>query len=129
MIKKDIELIKSIMMDNTISDYEKKVLLHSLVFLKDEDLVDVTKQSVIDRLRVVLDEIQDADKTLVVEDRIKREVQILNSILNANLTYEDLVDASFQVDCLCYDNDIKPSNTNTALEYAKKINSKKLMKR
>ena len=114
MIKKDIELIKSIMMDNTISDYEKKVLLHSLVFLKDEDLVDVTKQSVIDRLRVVLDEIQDADKTLVVEDRIKREVQILNSILNANLTY---------------DNDIKPSNTNTALEYAKKINSKKLMKR
>lgn len=129
MLKKDIDLIKSIMLDNTISDYEKKVLLHSLIFLKEEELRDITKQSVIDRLRSVLDEIQEADKTLVIEDRIKREIAILNYILSNNLSYEDLVDASFQVDCLCYDNDIKPSNTNTALEYAKKVNNKKMTKR
>ena len=99
------------------------------VFLKDEELDVITKQNVIDRLRSVLEEIQEADKTLVIEDRIKRELSVLNYILSSNLKYEDLIEASFQVDCLCYDNDIKPSNTNTALEYAKKLKSKKMMKR
>lgn len=124
MHKKDINVVKGVLLNNTLNNYEKKVLLHSLNMLKDEELVNVTKENIIFRLKEVLNELHNADKTTLIEDRIKKEIDILDKILNYDLSDDDLIEVSFQVDCLCYDNDIKPKGTNTIIKYVQKIKRK-----
>ena len=125
MNKEEKYIIKEYLYSNDLSDYEKKVIIHSLRKLKDEELINVTKENVRNRLKKVLEELQKSDATPLTEDRIRKELNILDKLLNPNTSRKDIIEASFQVECLYYDSDLEPEKTNTIYELLKKRNDNK----
>lgn len=118
MEKIDIEKIKDkLLNDDEISDYEKKVAIYSIHRLKDEELQDVTKENIRERLLKVLDDLKKAEPTSLTEERIRKELEIIETISDPNSSERDIIEASFKVDCLCFDNDLTPEKTTTILEY------------
>ena len=85
--------------------------------LKDEELQDVTKENIRGRLLKVLDDLKKAEPTSLTEERIRKELEIIETISNPNSSERDIIEASFKVDCLCFDNDLTPEKTTTILEY------------
>ena len=112
----DIDVIKNALLTSEeLSDYEKRVLMYSLYNLKDNELVNVTKENVRDRLIKVLDDLKKADPTTLTEERIKIELVIIDVLANPKASRKDIIEASFKVDCLCFNNDLPLEKTNTAI--------------
>ena len=122
----DVDVIKNALLNSDeLSDYEKRVLMHSLYKLKDEEVINVTKENIRERLIRVLADLKKADSTTLTEERIKTELVILDVLANPRASRKDIIEASFQVDCLCFNNDLPLEKTNTAvLKLLQKQNDK-----
>ena len=118
MHKDEIEIIKKNLLSADLNSYEKRVALYVLNGIKNSSYLDkLSKESVTRGIREILNDLSKANVTIVTESRIKREINILNKVLDNNFTLNDLVEISFEVDCLYFDMEIPPRNTDTILKY------------
>ena len=118
MEKTEIISIRNALINSNVSSYEKKVIISTLNGLKNsEKLNKLTKESVVNGLKVVLTYLQSARATDITEERIKRELAVISSILNNEVSEEELIRASFELDCLYYEMGIAPRETDTIVKY------------
>ena len=124
MDKEDLNIIRSGLINNNFTDYEKRVIINSINKLKNKELNKITKEEVIRGLKEIAKDLEEADSTYLTQSRILKELKILEKLQSNDLTEEELVNTSFDVECLYYDNDIPPRGTNTVVEYVKNMSRK-----
>lgn len=118
MEKIDIDNIRTSLINSDIDSYHKKVIISTLNNIKDSKKLDsVTRESVLEGLKEILGYLENADATIATGDRIQRELSVIDRLKNVNASNEDIIEASFELDCLYYEMGIPPRETDTIAKY------------
>ena len=123
-----LNIIKDLLLSDRITEYEKKVILSNLPFA-DISERQINKDTIIEDLKICVNEMKKAMPTTIIEERMQKELDVISKLMSYEITHDELIELSFEVDCLYYECDLPPRKTNTIMEYVKIINSPKGNKR
>ena len=107
----DLTSIKKLLLSDMVSNYERRVIIYTLLGTDNNSKEQISKSSMLNDLKKILSRMQELEPTPIIKQRKKEINTILEKISQSDLPDEDLIEISFIIDCLFYDSDLKPRNT------------------